>query len=349
MLKGSYSYLSKDFILSQITEEQIFEKYLGISIGTLLDGRMFVNPLRSDFNPTCTFKYINGKLKFRDWADTKTLDCFDLVKSLANDCSFIDCLRLIAHHFSLLGAEEANKMKYVLDPNRLLELKKEQQKTIEIRIKRTDWTKNHISFINNYGLSIEDVPNMFPIKCYWVNGIKYQLKTIMFAYHFNDIFSDTYPFDYKIYCPFADKNKGELKFLHSNPKILQGEDGLKFNNSTIIITSSYKDVNVLRKLVKIYPDIFYFDTAATMSETTPIHKEKLEFLKRKYKQIILYYNNDKPGIKSAETQSLEYGCSFIVNPEGFPKDPSDIVKENKGSYDELYEVMLELLNLNLPF
>ena len=350
MLKGSYSYLSREFILSKVTEEQIFEKYLNINVTSLIDNGMFCNPLRSDTNPTCTFKVINSRLKFRDWADTGAMDCFDLVQHICNDCSFLDALRIISHHFSLLGAETDNELRYILPPDKLREVKQKQSNKIDLKIKRIDWTKAHLKFYQQFGLELQDLEeDTFPIKCYWVNGIKYELKTLMFAYHFKDKSSETYPYDYKIYCPYADRKSNEFKFIHNNADIIQGESGLKFDKRTLLITSSFKDVKVLRKVQRLYCDKydFNFEVAAPMSETTPIKKEKINFLKSVYENILLYHNNDAAGLRAAETQSQLYGCGYIMNPPEYDKDPSDIVKT--FNYDELAKVLDELLNPKIPF
>lgn len=350
-LKGKDSKISKEFILTGIHQDQlmsqiaIFEKYLQISnvYNILTEEQMIVNTLRQDDFPTCSFKLFNNggqiKLWFRDWGEPKGMDCFDLVQRLAS-CGFSEALELIAFHFGLLSAEKLVQFKYVMTPTQILDLVKKQSRPTELRIKSTDWTKEHIDFWKQYGLEREDVVyDTIPIKLYWYNKSRFTVNKIGFAYRFSD------NYDYKIYLPYADKTKGELKFIHSRADIVQGENQLKYNKRVLIITSSNKDVKVLRKQARIYD--FDFEVVAPMSETIPISKEKIDFFNSKYDYILLYYNNDKQGLESAEVHSKLYGCLYIVNPVDWPKDPSDVCK-HLGE-DSLTKFLEEALDFIPPF
>jgi hypothetical protein len=137
-------------------------------------------------------------------------------------------------------------------------------------------------------------------------------------------------FDYKIYLPFADRSKRELKFIHNRADILQGQGKVDFSKRIILLTSSYKDVKLLKKLNKLYD--LNITSAAPMSETTPISSKVIDFLKGKFDYVILYHNNDKAGLKAAATQSVLYDCFYIHNPEGEEKDPSDMSRKHGLEY-----------------
>jgi hypothetical protein len=348
-MKGKDSKISKEFILESISNDAltsqiaIFEKYLGISgiYKIIKEKEMIVNPLRKDDFPTCTFKvYYNNdipKLWFRDWAESKGMDCIDLVKRLAN-CDYNSALELIAYHFSLLSAERQATLKYVMNPKQILELNKSTSKMTQLRIKSIGWSKEHINYWKQYELDEEDVVyDTVPIKAYWYNGIKFNINKIAFAYTFGN-------YNYKIYIPFADRKKKELKFIHNRADIIQGENQLKYDKRTLIITSSNKDVKVLRKQARV--NNFDYEVVAPMSETTPISKEKMDFYKSKYEYILLYYNNDERGIINSTEHSKRYDIPYIVNPKGTPKDPSDFVKE-LGS-ERLTMFLREQLFKNIP-
>ena len=67
--------LSKEFLLSKVTEEDIFMKYLNI-YPNLND--YFRNPLRTDAHPDCKFyRDSRGTLKFKDFAYGMNIDCFN--------------------------------------------------------------------------------------------------------------------------------------------------------------------------------------------------------------------------------------------------------------------------------
>lgn len=71
--------ISKESILSKLSEEEIFNKYFPHKVET---GRMFTNPFRKDVHPGCQF-YRNGssgeRIIFYDFAKSKAYDCFSIV------------------------------------------------------------------------------------------------------------------------------------------------------------------------------------------------------------------------------------------------------------------------------
>ena len=85
--------MKKDELLTYINEIDIFEKYLNIDIEV---GKLFINPLRNDINPTCMFYYANhdNRLRWTDFAGFtstfmngktyKSWDCFDTVQYIIN-------------------------------------------------------------------------------------------------------------------------------------------------------------------------------------------------------------------------------------------------------------------------
>ena len=74
-------------------------------------------------------------------------------------------------------------------------------------------------------------------------------------------------------------------------------------------------------------DIFSFPAIAGLSELQKFPKKFIESLYKRFDNIIVYYNNDLPGIKAAKLMNEEHGISYIVNPTGTGKDPSDLVKK----------------------
>ena len=76
--------LTKQYVLSKVSQVTIFATYLNLSNTTVQNcidnGELIVSPLREDVHPTCGFAYDRkGKLKFRDFAGYFWGDCFDLV------------------------------------------------------------------------------------------------------------------------------------------------------------------------------------------------------------------------------------------------------------------------------
>lgn len=347
MINPRASNITKQIIFSKITQKQVFEKYLQVDVTELLEGKMFPNPLRNDSFPTCTFKvykndsYPEGYLiHFRDWADSKGLDCIGLVQKIANNCSYFDALCLISYHFNLLSDEENKDFRYVLSPDEIKNLLRKNDKGIELLVKRREFTLNDVKYWKQFCLDIEDLEDdVHSLKAYWLNGNRfYPPKDLGFVYTFNGA--------KKVYNPLADKTKGEMRFIHDNAQVIQGDSKLKYDKRFMIMTSSYKDVKLLRKIQRLYG--LDYESAATMSETTPPPRERIDFYKSKYEKVLLYYNNDEAGIKSMNAQANEFDVPIYYNPSNMPKDLTDVAK--KDGLQEAVNVVNNILEgLNLPF
>lgn len=340
-MKLRNSLLTKEYILSKVSQAQIFSKFLDLSnIDRYLrnDNTMFVNKSRyNDDSNTCTFKVYSiaefpyERIWFRDWADSKGYDCFGLVQYLYYNCSFYDALEVIAKEFNLLDLETFKELQYVIEPKRQLEVLRAIQPP-RIRIKSVPFSQKDINYWKQYNLDIEDLEgDIKAIKCYWFNEARHdiELTEIVYAYDFDN-------YNYKLY--FPNRSKKEIRFLHNNAQIFQGESKLKFDKDLLIITSSYKDCKVLRKIEKIYN--LNFETIAPMSETT-LPKNRLNFLKTKYKNTLLYHNNDEAGLRAMKAQSEKHNLEYIFNPLDLPKDISDIVK--LYGFDKAVETIHNLL------
>src|SRR5690348_17222810 len=97
--------LRKDEILSRVTQEQIFEAYLGLPIDV---GTTYINPLRADKSPGCRYYYRGSKLYFHDFGKYHW-DCFAVVQYKFN-CSFIESLRIIVRDFHLNNLSATNNV-----------------------------------------------------------------------------------------------------------------------------------------------------------------------------------------------------------------------------------------------
>ncbi len=328
-----------DTILSLLKQEEIFEKYLGVSVQYI---RHIRNPLRDgDDNITCSFMRYGKYIIFRDFIEERSWNCFELVKRYYN-CDYLTALEYIVRDFNLEEIVIDTKLQIKQFKSIVLESENTIKKQTDLKIKRIPFTKAHLEYWWQYYLNLEDLEDdIFAIKCFWFNGQRNVCNTTSFAYHFGE-------YDYKLYFPFVKKKEG-IRFYHNNVNVIQGEKHLKYDKKILIITSSYKDVKCIRKTVKLHD--LDFEAVSPMSETTPISKEKIDFFKSKYEYIILYHNNDDAGIKASIRQAEQYSCDYIVNPEGTPKDYSDFIKQfsnEKQAYKKGAELLEELIYLNLP-
>lgn len=134
---------------------------------------------------------------------------------------------------------------------------------------------------------------------------------------------------YKIYTP---KNK-DNKFIKVNDYI-QGKDQIKFDSKYLIILSSLKDLMCFRLL-----GIGNIECIAPDSENSMIPLNFMKSYIKKYHKIIVLFDNDEPGVKSALRYKKQYGFDYI-NLE-LSKDLSDSVKD--FGIDKVKEEVFKLL------
>jgi hypothetical protein len=134
---------------------------------------------------------------------------------------------------------------------------------------------------------------------------------------------------YKIYTP---KNK-DNKFIKVGDYI-QGYDQLEFKSKYLIITSSLKDLMCFKRL-----GITGIESIAPDSENSVISENFMRPLIDKYQKVIILFDNDEPGIKSAGKYKSKYGFEN-VNLD-LSKDLSDSVKDH--GVDKVREILFPLL------
>ena len=102
--------LTKEYILSKISEEEIFEHY-----GVRIQKGLFCSPIRRDKHPTVAF-YRNktGRLIMHDFGDNTYTDCFALVEALFN-VSYYKALVIIANDFKLINRPDISINKAKLE------------------------------------------------------------------------------------------------------------------------------------------------------------------------------------------------------------------------------------------
>lgn len=90
--------ITKEFILSKVSEEEIFEHY-----GIKVQKGLFCSKLRVDKRPTVSFyRNKSGRLIMHDFGDSSFIDCFAYVQLLFNT-SYYMALQIIANDFNLIS------------------------------------------------------------------------------------------------------------------------------------------------------------------------------------------------------------------------------------------------------
>lgn len=118
---------------------------------------------------------------------------------------------------------------------------------------------------------------------------------------------------YKIYRPKTPKNK----FMNISNH-LQGGDQLE-RNDVLIIASSLKDIISLKSLK------LNIDAVAPASENTMLGEKVINSLKERYRDIVVLFDSDDPGVKSMKKYKETYDLPFIYLP--LSKDISDSIRD----------------------
>lgn len=307
--------LTKQDILSKIRQEDIFKHYLGVEP---VIGKKFRAPemLRKDKHPTCTFKWIRGKLLYRDWAEPNPCDCFVVVQRLYS-CDFKSALKIVANDF---GLSNVNGIKRGVVPSFRI-TKTAKPSTVdksEIRIKRQKFIEGDIEYLSSYHIS-SDTCRLFRcsgVEKVWLNGIliyQYKKDDPAIVYHLKG-------YEYKIYF----YRRPTQRFL-CNTIAIQGWKQLPHKGELLIITKSMKDVMVLYEAG--------YNAIAPQSENQIIDEGIIKNLKKRFSNIVTLFDFDYTGITSANRYRKLYGIEALFLTNGRfgtidykSKDPADYSK-----------------------
>ena len=294
-------------LLDKVDDYTIFSYYLGqFKVNKLMN-----SPLRSDdkMPSFAIFKGTNGNLLFKDHGTGEAGNALKFIK--------------LYKHIESRNELERELLRIVRKTNPMRgEVKPTYAKTVdlgptEIGIVRQPFTQVDKDYWKQFHISLSTLKkfNVFSIKYFLCNRVvkgTYKDTNPMYAYKVYDRF--------KIYRPLASKYTKWRTNLTN--RYVQGLAELpKEGGNLLIITKSLKDVMCL------YEMGFYAISAS--SETTFIPDDILDYLKKKWKHIVIIYDRDKTGMLKAREYSKQYKFDAIFVHKKFKaKDISDAVKEN---------------------
>lgn len=303
---------TKDDLLSKISEEQIFTYY-----GCPIQKGLFCSPLRKDSHPTVSLyrSKRSGKLFYKDFGYPQHGgDVFWFVSTLFN-CSFVEAINIIAKDFGLIKSEE---------PKNTPKIEYKGEKVTEhpgavIKCEIKPFTTQELDWWGAYGITLETLKhfNVFSVRNVWLNGNLFHLCTgeqRVFGYY-GGVDEDSIE-KWKIYWPGVHK-----KFINNWPAtMMQGLQQMPPKGDTLFIQKALKDVMVMYELG--------YTAIAPNSENAPLEDNVLEALKKRYKRIIIWMDNDDAGINSLNRIKERHPeLEYYHLPSGGPKDFSDYVKK----------------------
>lgn len=301
--------ITKELILKKVPEENIMEFYLGVPVKKGL----FRSPLRSDRHETCSFYRSpkTGRLIYKDFGSTHVGD-FVSVVMYKFSCSYYQALQIIANDFGIITRKNLVKNKAKME---FTNAKFEETGDAVIQVEIKDFSEKEIKWWNKYGISLDTLRkfNVYSCKNVFLNGDLFHLHNpnkMVFGYY-GGIREDIER--WRIYFPGQKK----YKFV-SNWKSfrLQGEHMLPKSGDFVVVTKSLKDAIVLYE--------FGIPAVAPISENLFLTESKYKKLKERFGKILLFYDNDLPGISSMAKIRKRYDVFPIWIPRHYgAKDISD--------------------------
>ena len=306
--------ITKKLILSRFSEEQLMEYYLHLPVKKGL----FRSPLRRDKQPTCSFyRNKSGTLIFKDFATGQHLNVFDVVQSIFR-CDYFESLRIIANDFGIVrdNALHKNPGKINLNP-----IKIKDKEISKIQIEVQEFTDGELKWWGKYGIS-KDILKRFDV---------YSCKHVFLN---DQLFAES-----QQHCPifgyYGKKYQGlelwrcyfpkrtSFRFITNWPsKKIQGYDQLPKKGKLLVITKSMKDSMCLYSCG--------ITACAPNSENLFIPDKVLEDLKNRFENIVVLYDNDRPGLYNmAKIRKEHPELTYVFIPKRYgSKDISDFYKDH---------------------
>lgn len=303
--------ITKEFLLSKHPQERYMEFYTGIPVKKGL----FISPLRPDNKPTCSYyKNKNGDVILNDFNGSFCGNFINVVMFL-NSCTYYKALQIIANDFGFISRKDIKintaKMDY---SGEILE----EAKSSDIRIEIQNFTAKELKWWSSFGISERTLKlfKVYSCKHLFLNSNLYGSstdKSPMFGYYGGKKEGLEM---WRIYMPA----RQSFRFLSNWKKnLIQGAHMLPKTGDTVVITKSMKDVMLLHELG--------VTAIAPNSETVILTDKQLENLKSRFTNVILFFDNDLPGISAMQKFRKKHNLKCVWLPRNMAKDISDFYKK----------------------
>lgn len=355
------SKLTKDSILSKVSQINIFSAYTGLEVELIqhcIDtGEFICSPFREDKHPSFGFRYDNrNKLKGRDFAGYWWGDCIDAAATVlseivhrpidvSNKEHFQFVLKHIAYTFSdiIYGKEKDPLVKDVIIEG--INAVRNKKQIIELVTR--PWNVADSLYWKNFGINLNFLNTRFvyAVDQFYINRSSNPNPKYYYDKSPND---PCYAYvlgqdkrgivNIKLYFPKRDKKNG-IKFI-TNCNVLEGILHLERDKyDAIIITKSSKDRLSLESYLKRANLSLPYGGSNTNlvigvinipHETYKLRKVEYDWLKQKVGisgHLISFMDNDRVGKREAIWLLREYNIIPILIPEEYAvKDFSELAE-----------------------
>lgn len=304
--------ITKELIENKISQETLMSTYYGVPIRTGL----FKSKFRPDSNPTvCYYKNSTNKIIVKDFGSDFCGDWLYVVMHKFN-CTFSEALHIAANDFGIIKDSTIEKHP-IKESNETIEPLKSSIIQVEIR----DFQQYELDWWFSYGITEKTLKKfrVFSCKNIWLNNNLFHLESSnqrIFGYYGgikNGIEM------WRIY----NVGKKKYKFISNwKSNMIQGAHMIPKNGGDLlVITKSLKDVMVFYE--------FGITAIAPNSENLFVSDKQLEKLKKYFKNIVVFYDNDIAGVSGMNKIKKSHPeLKFIFIPRKYEaKDISDYYKK----------------------
>ena len=364
------SKLTKQLILSKVSQVTIFSTYLNLSdkiVQYCIDtGELICSPIRDDIHPTCGFRYDNkGKLKFRDFAGYFWGDCFDIVAlimggiynkqyDISNREDFVKVLRHITFTFKDIFYGQEKDINLINEINTGIVTIKHKKPNIELVVR--NWNEYDKEYWGKFGVPLQylNINFIYPVEQYYINRkinpepkYFYNANDPCYGYCLGQDRSGVY--NIKLY--FPNRNKTVTRFI-TNCNHLEGIYNLdKTDYDIIVITKSTKDrVSLGAAILRINSLYGGVDKKVGVinipHETYKLRQNEFDWLKGKLSdrgKIVSLMDNDSTGKHEAIWLRNNYQITPLLIPVIYcAKDFAELVSKHK--FDEVVNLIKQTIN-----
>lgn len=364
------SKLTKQLILSKVSQVTIFSTYLNLSdkiVQYCIDtGELICSPIRDDIHPTCGFRYDNkGKLKFRDFAGYFWGDCFDIVAlimgaiynkqyDISNREDFVKVLRHITFTFKDIFYGQEKDINLINEINTGIVAIKHKKPNIELVVR--NWNEYDKEYWGKFGVPLQylNINFIYPVEQYYINRkinpepkYFYNANDPCYGYCLGQDRSGVY--NIKLY--FPNRNKTVTRFI-TNCNHLEGIYNLdKTDYDIIVITKSTKDrVSLGAAILRINSLYGGVDKKVGVinipHETYKLRQNEFDWLKGKLSdrgKIVSLMDNDSTGKHEAIWLRNNYQITPLLIPVIYcAKDFAELVSKYK--FDEVVNLIKQTIN-----
>lgn len=305
--------ITKDLLLSRISEETYMEHYLGLPVKKGL----FINPMRDDKKPTASFfRNKKGDLIFHDFRGDFHGNFISVVMKLFS-CSYFKALKIIANDFNFAEFKGYNKNEAKIEYSGVEY--NEVQSTSIIQIEEKEFSQKELDWWNSFGISKTTLKKYKVVSCssVFLNGQYFTSstdKSPIFGYYGGK--KDGIEL-WRIYMPA----KKTFRFLSNwSSLIIQGSKQLPNEGNHCILVKSLKDTMTLSEN--------NFIACSPNAESVTITKSQFDRLSQRYNNnVIVFFDNDLAGVQGAHRYKKEFNCRCIFIKRKYAKDLSDLYKK----------------------